>query len=204
MTGADLITEVLAGGRVSASRPRILTVLNFRYGTLLSLEEWTFLKGTFASVFTGGSRTVTVPTDLGIPRHLYLADGTDLDSLDVEDFWDREQGNTSTGTPRHFTAPGDGTLLAGPIPDTTQTGLLTYEKAMTALTDDSDSVPVTPEWSHLALIAGVEAFMITRENDPTAQGLEQIFQQSIDAMRRTCLAAARGVRRQFPRAPEYR
>lgn len=202
MTGAEIITEVLAGQRVSLPRPRILTILNFRYGTLLSLEEWTFLKGTFASVFTAGSRTVSVPTDLGIVKHLYLADGTDLASLDVEAYWDLEQGSTMTGTPCYFTVPGDGTILAGPVPNLTQTGLLTYEKAMTPLADDTTE-PVTPDWSHLALVAGVEAFAITRENDPTGEALEQVFQQSIDAMRRSCLAAARGVRRQWPRDPAH-
>lgn len=199
MTGAQLIDEFLAIGRISASRPRILWFLNLRYEEMLGLESWTFLEGKATVSLTSGGVT-GAPSDLGLPRKLYLNNGDgELDFRTLADFQTLTLGDTSPGEPAIFTVYA-GTLLVAPTPDVTYPATLLYDRAAIDLADNAVA-PITPARTHHGLVAGAQAYALELENDPTGQALEARFQKTIDSMRRRYLTTGRGKTNVFPRDP---
>lgn len=196
MSGSALITEFLADKRFGTSRTRILGFLNYRYGELLGLEEWAFLQGKTGIALD--SAAVAAPADCGLPWRLYLNDdGDPLDFLNLADFQDQFVGDTMSGRPAAWTVFA-GTLLIGPAPDASYPATLLYQIQPPPLADDAVP-PVTPPETHLALVAGAQAFALELENDPTGGPLEARYQRTIDGMRRRYLVAGRGMSDQLPR-----
>lgn len=200
MTGAELITEFLADKRFGQNRVRVLGFLNYRYGEMLELEEWAFLRARASVTLDTG--TVTAPADMGLPWNMYFADGSgELAQLGLDDFHDAYLGQPP-GVPEAFTVFG-ATLLIGPAPDSSYPATLLYQSQPPWLADD-EVPPVIPAEAHEGLVAGAQAFALELENDPTGGPLEARYQRTIDAMRRRYLTAGRGVVDRVPRDPLLR
>lgn len=201
MTGAELIDEFLAIGRISVPRPRALQFLNFRYEEMLGLEQWSFLEGK-ATVTLNGPIISSLPADFGLPHKLYLNNGDgEVGFVPLGDFESHTLGDTSPGAPAAFTVYA-GTLLIGPTPDVSYAATLLYDLDPPDLADDAVE-PITPSRTHPGLVAGAQAYALELENDSTGAPLEARFQRTIDSMRRRYLTTGRGKRQQMARDPLF-
>lgn len=194
MTGAELITEFLADQRFGQSRARVLGFLNFRYGEMLALEDWSFLWKT--DTVTLNAAIVALPANAGVPTDLLLNDtGDPLEAVQPAVYESMFLGAPQTGRPEIYTVVGTN-LLIGPTPDTSYAATLVHRGDAADLADGSVT-PVTPSWTHAALVAGAQAYALELENDPTGQALEARYQRTIDGMRRRYLRLLRGTHDQM-------
>lgn len=184
-----------------SDRADIKTWINHRYGTLMDQNEWTFTQGTANVTVTAGSQAVSnLPVDLGIVLGLQRVDGTPLEAIpEYRKFAARFLGasNAQAGRPCAFTSWG-GQVLVGPTSNESSAAyLLTYEKNVTLLDDDTD-IPVLPAEYHLALVFGAKADGAKLSSILLADPFEQQFDADVQAMTRKYLVSVRGANTQMP------
>lgn len=200
MTFKQIVDAVLLNLFDESQRSDAKNWVNHRYGWLLSIEEWAFLKATEPVTVTAGSQTVTdVSSAFGVALGMWDADGRPLKAYDDRQaFLSRYNTNLAvSGTPEAFCVIGS-TILVGPTPDTSSsTYLLAYEKDGSELSADGD-VPIIPTLFHLALVHGGRAEGMKMQLNPSWRDVEQDFLASIDAMRRRYLVSSRQTGEQVP------
>ena len=196
----------LENGFTESNRADMKNFINFRYGWLVGLEEWTFRRSLAAVTFTAGQNTLgnlpsSFGTGSGVAVTLQTSDGTQLGSMDWGDFNERYFGTqVSSGTPQAFTVVSGfsggafGTqIYIGPTPQANDTGQLQYLLGLCHL-DNTGAVqpgpmvsdtdyPILPPEHHVALVLGAKASGFRLTNVPMAQQLEQDFSNSLAAMR---------------------
>lgn len=116
-----------------STRPSAKEWINYVYGQIWGLEEWTFKPVTAPVSVTAGSQAVSnVPADFGIPHGLLNAQGVPLQFLDWREFQVRHYGETETAQPYEWTVVGEGAaaqVLVGPLSNETSAAyLLLYER----------------------------------------------------------------------------
>lgn len=203
MTGAEIITAILANSfeSSSANRALALTWANAAYGWMWGLEEWSFKQGTDAVTVTANSAAVTgLAADFGTALHMQRADGTWLEPIDeYRDYAARYLGtdNISPGLPEAFCAQY-GAISVGPVSSETSAAyLLIYEKALTALADGSVE-PTIPSEAHLGIVFGGKARGYRLANVDHAVAMETELERVVESLRRSYLRAARGTATQTP------
>lgn len=200
MTFRQIVDAVLVNLFDESLRSDAKNWVNHRYGWLLAIEEWAFLKATEPVTVTAGSQTVTdVSSSFGIALGMWDADGRPLKAYeDRNAFLTRYNENLdATGTPEAFCVIGS-TILVGPTPEASSSSfLLAYEKDGSALSADGDE-PIIPPLFHLALVHGGRAEGMKMQHNPSWRDVEQDFLASIDAMRRRYLVSARQTGEQVP------
>lgn len=214
MNFVQIQNAVLSDRFRESQRADAINWINHRYAWIWALEDWSF-KATITNVtVTANSSVVTgLPADLGTVRMLLTSDGTQLEYLTPERFYEYYYDNTTTlpGTAESFTVV-NGAITIGPTSNVTKTDYrLLYDReparyvgggpgvgTLTAglLSADTD-VPAMPEGFHFALVHGGAAEGLKLQNDPTWQAFEQDFQASIVAMRERYLTDQRWEHAQF-------
>jgi hypothetical protein len=116
-----------------SKRPSAKEWINYVYGQIWGLEEWTFKSTTAPVTVTSESQNVTnVPADFGIPHGLLNAQGVPLQFIDWREFQLRHYGETESAQPYEWTVVGEGAaaqVLVGPLSNETSSAyLLMYER----------------------------------------------------------------------------
>lgn len=186
-TFLQLQTAVMGTRFDDSQRGDIKTWINAAYWNCWSLERWTFRYATDLVTVTSGSTAVTgLATDVERVFSFQRSDGTKLRYLQPSRFDAAYYNATSppVGAPEAYTIRA-GVITVGPTSNETKTDYeLDYEKAYTALVNDSD-VPLLPEGSHEGiLVFGGIAIGCKTENDFTWQ----FFQQEVDRTTQTLRA----------------
>lgn len=173
--------------------------INARYAEVWGLEDWTFRKAFAAVTATAGSDTLAMPSDFGIvigAKGLVRDDGDYLIYLTPDAFQEVHVGTTDTGTPGWYTVVNR-QVKVHPTPSATSAAWqVHHNKRLVELANDAD-VPAIPAEHHHMLVHGSEASGQIRMQDFTYQFSEQIWQNSLDAMRRNYLVDVRGAAKQF-------
>ena len=201
-----LQNTALANGFTESNRTDAKNWINFRYGWILGLEEWTFRRSLATVNFTANNNIVqNVPSTFGpgagVAINLQTSDGTQLKAMDWGDFQQRYYGSTvSSGTPQAYSVVSgnvNGTfgsqILVGPTPNTSDTGQLMYLLGLCHLdsngtvqpgpmVNDTD-YPILPVEHQLALVHGAKATGFRLTNVPMAEQLEEDFKNTLAAMR---------------------
>lgn len=203
MNFSDLQTETMADAFKEAQRPSVKRWLNYAAGQLWNHEEWTFRYAHDDVTVTKDSATVTgIATDLGIVIGVWNSDGERLRWINPADYNDLYYTETDTGTPSDFTVINKA-LTLGPIPDTSATYRLFYERAYghyqadgttftTGEMDEPQDIPVFPAETHLTLVFWAREIGKALRSDPTAALESQLKDAGIEFMRRNFLADQRG------------
>ncbi len=201
-----LQNTALANGFTESNRADAKTWINFRYGWILGLEEWTFRRSIAAVTFTAGNSLLQgIPTTFGpgagVAINLQTSDGSQLNPMDWGDFQQRYYGTTvPSGTPMAYSVVSgnvNGTfgsqILVGPTPSANDTGQLMYLLGLCHL-DSSGLIqpgpmsadtdyPILPVEHQLALVHGAKATGFRLTNVPMAEQLEEDFKNTLAAMR---------------------
>jgi hypothetical protein len=140
----DAVLERFNEQRRSAAKEWI----NFVYGGIWGLEEWTFKNTTANVTVTQGSQTVSnLPADLGIPHGLLNSDGTPLRYLDWREWNVWHYGETTSQQPYEWTIIGEGAgaeIKVGPLSNATANSyLLMYERERGFYPSTTLNVPTT-------------------------------------------------------------
>lgn len=114
-------------------RPNAKEWINYVYGQIWGLEEWTFKSATAPVSVTAGSQAVSnVPADFGIPHGLLNAQGVPLQFVGWREFQVRHYGEAQTAQPYEWTVINEGVgaeVLVGPTStETSDSYLLLYER----------------------------------------------------------------------------
>lgn len=107
--------------------------INFVYGQIWGLEEWTFKSATALVTVTAGSQVVSnLPADIGIPHLLQNSQGTPLAFIDWREFQLRYYGWQGSQLAYEWTIQGEGVgaqvFVGPPSNETSSTYQLLYER----------------------------------------------------------------------------
>lgn len=186
MTFAQLITEVTTGTDrfTTAQANSAARWVQFSYGQVWTSENWSFRQGVVTNCTTTPN-TVTLggtPADIGAVSGIWTDEGNRLIYLVSDDFFNLYTDGTVTGTPYHYTVI-NGVVYLGPTPNASSSAYrLTYEKAPTQLTDDTD-IPSLPSEYHYLLVPGALAIGLALFNDFTFQFMRETYLTGLASMR---------------------
>lgn len=192
MTFQQIVDMVLAGSFDETKREHAKAWVNSRYGMLLDLETWSFMRSTDTVTVTAGSRVVTgLPDDFGIGMALLDDNGDPLIAVgDPSEFLVTYPSDTDQSTPEAWTQIG-ASVMVGPASDETNTSwTIVYERAHVDMTNDQ-SVPIVPTQYHLTIVHGAKAEGMRMLGIPLWQEHEEAWMAGIEAMRRKYLATVR-------------
>ena len=204
----------LANGFTEINRADCKNWINFRYGWIIGLEEWTFRRSIASVTFTAGNNILqsapsTFGPGSGVAINLQTSDGSQLRAMDWTDFQQRYYGSSNAqGAPESFTVVSGNVngafgsqVLIGPTPSANDTGQLQYLLGVCHLDsngaiqpgpmmNDTD-YPILPTEHHLALVHGAKATGFRLTNVPMAAQLEEDFKNTLAAMRANYLEDTR-------------
>jgi hypothetical protein len=189
----ELQNAVIKNGFSESDRSDAKTWINFRYGWIYGLEEWTFRRALASVTYAAGDNTLNgLPSEYQVAIGLQLSDGTEVDPLDWVEFNRSYYGSGLTGTPANFTVVG-GSVYLGPTPSVSGTGQMLFLRGLAHKNasgtvvagpmSDDDDVPLIPAEHHLSLVHGGKGSGFRLTNVPMASQLEQDFSNAITAMR---------------------
>lgn len=204
MTGAAIITAILADSFESSRRAEALTWANDALGSIWDADEWSFRFASEPVKVTANSNAVTeVSSSFGTALAMYRADGTEL--APIEEYRDYAElylgtANTAAGLPEAFCVVGTD-IFVGPTSSQTSTAyLLVYEKTVTLLADNGTECALPAE-AHLGVVFGGKANGYLLTNVDRAAAMDARVARTVESLRRSYLRSARGTATQ---APAYR
>jgi len=175
--------EVLTNRFDPGQRAQVKNWINYRYGRIWAMENWTFKYQVSTIAVSGGASSVAKGTLGDIVR---IWDTTVTPSyspmlpMRAEDMWDIARA-TQSGAPYDFTVVGSNIYFERPM-DQNRSFYVLSTIPFTSLVNDGD-VPLLPSEFHYLLVSGATAIGQMRENDPAAQQFEADWQQGIADMR---------------------
>lgn len=201
MNFLELQNEVITNRFSNDQRPQVKNWLNYRYGRLWAMEDWSFKKQILPLSVSGNATSVAKGVHGDIIRiwDTTTAPGyAPMLSLRAEDLWDSGRSVTS-GTPYDFTVVGNTIYFERPL-DTNRSYWVLSTIPFTALANDSDT-PLIPSEFHQLLVAGATAMGLMKENDPASQAFEQDWDNGIQDMKSAYLTSQRTAYDSYPDWP---
>ena len=190
MTYLELQTEVLSDRFDEGKRANVKNWLNYRYGRLWGMEDWTF-KTQISDLAVSAGLSQIAKGSIGSILAIYDATTSPYfsDTFAVRPEQINAYATLTSGVPYNFTVIGDNLIFERPM-DTNRTFKVINEKKFTALSADGD-IPLIPTEYHLLLASGASSHGLRLENDPSWQAFEDEWTRGIDDMKKNYLADVR-------------
>lgn len=201
MNFVSLQDEVLTNRFDPGQRPQAKNWINYRYGRLWGMENWSFKYQVTTLNVTSGATSIARGTIGDIVRiwDTTVSPGyAPMVPLRPEDMWDAGR-QTTTGAPYDYTIVGTNIYFERPM-DTTRSFYVLSTLPFTTLVNDTD-IPLIPTEYHYLLVAGATAMGQARENDPSSTTMEQEWQNGITDMKATYLTSLRTAQDSYPDWP---
>jgi hypothetical protein len=201
MNFLEIQNEVITNRFDASQRPQVKNWINFKYGRLWALENWTFkYQLTTLSVSSGATSIArgTVGDIIRIWDKTISPGYSGVLAVRPEDLWD-VGSQTTTGAPYEFSVIGNTIYFERPM-EQNRTFQVISTIPFTALINDGDN-PLLPSEFHYLLVSGATAVGLTRENDPAATQFEQDWQNGIDDLKSAYLTSLRTANDSYPDWP---
>lgn len=193
--------EVISNRFDPGQRPQVKNWINYRYGRLWGMENWTFKYQITTLAVPGNASSVARGTIGDIVRiwDTTVAPGyAPMRPLRPEDLWDAGS-TTQTGAPYDYTMVGNTIYFERPM-NANRSFYVLSTLPFAALVNDSD-IPLIPTEFHSLLSSGATATGLMRENDPAAQAFEQDWERGIQDLKAAYLTSLRTANDTYPDWP---
>lgn len=183
MNFAQIQDEVLSNRFDQSQRPNAKNWINYRYGRLWSMENWSFKYQVGTLNVAGNATSVargTIGDIVGLWDTTVAPSYAAMQPTRAEDLWNLFR-STQTGAPYNFTVVGDTIYFERPM-DQARSFYVLSTIPFTALVNDGDT-PLIPVEFHEVIVAGAASHGLRLEDDPAWQGFEQDWQSGIQDMR---------------------
>lgn len=193
--------EVISNRFDVGQRPQVKNWINYRYGRLWGLENWTF-KYQISTLSVAGNASSVARGTIGDIVRIWdttVSPGyAPMRPLRPEDLWDLGS-QTQAGIPSDYTIVGNTIYFERPM-NAARTFYVLSTLPFTALSADLD-IPLIPTEFHSLLVSGATATGLMRENDPAAQAFEQDWTNGIQDLKSSYLTSLRTANDTYPGWP---
>lgn len=201
MNFQQLQDEVLSNRFNPNQRPQSKNWLNYRYGRLWAMENWSFKTQVSTLNVAGNASSIargTIGDIIGIWDTTVAPSYSPMTAMRAEDLWNFARA-TQSGAPYDFTVVGNTIYFERPM-DSARSFYVLSTIPFTSLVNDTD-IPLIPVEFHEVLVAGAASHGLRTENDPAWQSFEQDWQQGIEDMKAGYLTNLRTAYDSYPEWP---
>lgn len=190
MNFLEIQNEVLSDRFSEAKRPNVKNWINYRYGRLWGMQDWSFkIQSTTLSVPINTTSVArgTIGTILKIWDSTVSPSFQPEGAVRPEQLYDFSQ--TTSGTPYSFSVIGDNIVFDRPM-GIARTFQVISEAKFIPLENDLD-IPLIPSEYHLLLSSGAASHGLRLENDPSWQSFEDEWNKGIEDLKMNYLSSVR-------------